>query len=346
MNCDELEQLIINLENNLTERLTNIEYSSQKIFNVLGGDNWQFTNPNDPNLPTWLINPEATIKQNGTNLYAQTGGDTLTAENIFELITGLMAVNYFRQGHHRLPATVLTSLVNTEEGNQPLTIEDSLSFSEWIIRQIDAVVGEFPLNIKYQGQNSEGEQTEQIIPIQNLSEGIAEILGLSLGIGSDSDTLINIGMKTLVEARSAANAAIVATDYAAANAQYLGYKGNQVERKIPLTFTPGAANLTDTLKPSEKSIISWENEDKETLVELIKRTLVGAEIIKAGLFHPWQPGQPITGDKIKEDREAAQQQNEEKWEQFKQRINNPSGRYDLNKPKAQIKDLTVDTPEA
>ena len=77
---------------------------------------------------------------------------------------------------------------------------------------------------------------------------------------------------------------------------------------------------------------------------MIKRTLIGAEIIKASLFHPWQPGQPITGDKIKEDRETTQQQNEEKWEQFKQRVNNPTGRYDLKKPKAHIKDITVDTP--
>lgn len=318
-----------------------IKEKIDKIYKILGGDNWSTSGNGGLSLD---LNPETRIKLAGNQLYTKNSNElsTVTVNNLLELEAAYAAVDFYRSGHHRLPATVLTSLLNTDKGNEPLTIFDTLSFSEWIVNQLDGLIGEFPLKLRYQNVSSEGEAIDTELELQNVSEAIAELMALSLATAQDSDLAINIGMKNLVEARMAANAAITAVDYAAANAEYLGYKGNETKRDVPLTFTPGAVTLADTLKPSTKSIKGWKNDDKETLAELIKRTLVAAEIVKASMYHPYEPGGSVTGDAIKEKVDAQKTADDEKWEEFKNRVNNPSGRYAVPKPKAKIRDLTID----
>lgn len=316
---------------------------SDKIYQILGGENWQTAE--DGSL-TMAVQPEQLIKTVGNILYNENSNvlTKLTVTNLLELLTAYSSVDFFRSGHHRLPATVPSSLRNTDAGNVPTQIYDVMSFQEWIVRQLDALVGEFPLKLKVKTINHENEEVEEEICLENISEAIAELMPLVLNIANDSDTAINIGMKSLVEAMKAANAAITTYDYAVANAEYLGYKGNETEREIDLTFTPGAKNLKESLKPSKKTIVGWANEDKETLVELIKKTLIASEMVKASIFHPFNPGDKITGDAIKESQETQQTEDDAKWEQFKQRVNNPTGRYDVPKPKAKVKDLTIDNP--
>jgi hypothetical protein len=320
---------------------------TRTIYKILGGGVWTETTNGIDTSVFLNINPETKIKQLGEELYTSNSTELnqITATNILDLINIYSTVNYHRNGFHRLPATTLKSLVNTEDGNQEITIYDTFSWQEYLIKQVDALIGEFPIKIKHQGVDSNGDPQEQDIELNNISVAIAEILALNLGIAHDADTNVNIGMKTLIEARNAANAAIVAVDYAQANAQYLGYKGNQTEKEVNCTFTPNARNLRDTLTPSNQKIIGWENEDQETLIELIKKTLIGTEIIKAALFHPYQPGGDVTGDGIKKATDDNKTKNDTDWEQFKQRINNPSGRYQVPKPQANLRDLTIDQPD-
>lgn len=317
--------------------------SIDKIYQILGGDSWQETE--DGNLKM-VVKPEQLLETVGNVLYNENSAtlSDLTVTNLLELITAFCTVDYFRSGHHRLPATVLTSLRNTEAGNVPQQIYDAMSYQEWVVRQIDDLVGEFPLNLKFLTQDDEGKEIEKSISLENISETIAEIFPILVNTAEDSDTAINIGMKTLVEAMQAKNSAVSTFDYAVANAEYLGYKGNETEREIDLTFSPGAKSLREALKPSKKKIIGWQNEEKSTLIEAINRTLIASEIVKGALLHPYNPGDKITGDAIREDQEAKQETNEAAWEEFKQRVNNPTGRYSVSKPKARIKDLTVDNP--
>ncbi len=61
----------------------------------------------------------------------------LRVTNLLELFTAFSTVDFYRSGHHRLPATVLPSLVNNVQGedNQESEIElekiyDVLSLQE------------------------------------------------------------------------------------------------------------------------------------------------------------------------------------------------------------------------
>lgn len=313
------------------------------IYKILGGGVWLESGKGINKTVSLPVKPETKIKSWGEQLYAQDSSliNELTATNLLDLNNIYEAVNYYRSGFHRLPAKTLKSLINSEGNNEEITIYDTFSWQEYLIKQVDALIGEFPIKIKHLTLDPEGGEVKQDIEINNISVAIAEILALNLGITHDADTSINIGMKTLVEARNAANAAIVGVDYAKANAEYLGYKGNQAQREVDCTFTPNAKDLRRTLKPSKQKIVGWENNDKETLIELIKKTLIGTEIIKAALFHPYENGGTVTGDDIKATLNAKESKDGIKWEEFKQRINNPSGRYQVPKPKAKIRDLTI-----
>ena len=336
-----------------TEILTMDKETKKKIeviYAVLGGDTWQVKSDGSLTLP---VEPEKLIREVGGVLYSENSESLtqLTVTNLLELFTAFSTVDFYRSGHHRLPAAVVPSLVNNPEGedNQEEEVEleklyDVLSFQEWTVKQIDALVGEFPLKIttkRANPDNNETEDTEMVLP--NISEAIAELIALNLAISQDADLGVNISMKGLVEARNAANAAITAVDYAEANAQYLGYKGNQYKREVPLTFTPGASSLAAALKPSTKSIVGWKNEDKETLIEILKKTLISAEIVKAALFHPYQPGGSVAGDAVTESVQQQQETDDQNWTEFVNRVNNPAGRYNVPKPKAKIKDLSVDS---
>ncbi|MGK7949883.1 MAG: hypothetical protein AB4368_14135 [Xenococcaceae cyanobacterium] len=306
----------------------------EKITAILGGDTWQYNEQSK--TVQYKIQPETLIKTTGQASYS-TDTDTgkeLTVKNLIELNTAIASVDYFRSGHHRLPATAIQSLLNTSEGNQELKIYDSLSFQEWIVRNLDALMGEFPLKLKYKNDNG-----EQEVSFTNLSEVLIESIGLLLSLAEDSNNNLALTSKTMIEARAAANAAIVATDYAAANAEYLGYRGKEVKKEVKVSFTPGKATMKEVLKPSIQKIIGWELIGEETLTELVKRVLIGAEIIRAAMYIPWKPGEKITGDNIKEEQERNKQTQDEKWEAFKNKINTPTGIYKTNKPDARIRDI-------
>lgn len=316
---------------------------TKRIYKILGGDLW---GDPDSEVVTLKVKPEEYIRNMGIAQYQTdvSEGEELTISSLVQLLGALTSVDYFRSGHHRLPATLLTSLINTEEGNQPLTIYDQLSFQEWIIRNIDAIAGEYPLEINSKTTDDSGNEVEQTITFNNNAEALAEITALIIGMVQDTDDTLNASLRTLAEARAAANAAIVAVDYAAANAEYLGYKGKEKIKEVPMCFTPKAESLRATLQPSTQKIVSWENQDKETLVELVKRTLIGAEIVRAANYIPWKPGQNFTGDTIRESKEAQRTENEQKWEQFINETNNPTGRLRVDRPPARIKDITIDNP--
>ena len=309
----------------------------EKAVAILGGDTWSYDKDNK--TASYRLQPETLIKTTGQAQYSANTdtGKELTISNLIELNTALHSVNYFRSGHHRLPATAFNYLLNTNEGNQQLKIYDSLSFQEWIIRNIDALVGEFPLKLKYKNDNG-----EQEVSLENVSEALAEVTGLLISLAEDSSNNLNATIKAMVEARNAANAATVAVDYASANADYLGYKGREKSREVNVTFTPGKETMKEVLTPSKQKIIGWEMQGEETLLELVKRILLGAEIIKAAMYIPWQPGDKLTGDVIKEKETEQTEAQDAKWQEFINRINTPTGKYKINKPNAQIKDLSVD----
>jgi hypothetical protein len=323
-----------------------------KNYHILGGDFWENAEEGSSYPLKAKLKAEPLLRERGLLQYSNLAEEdqNLTKEtpvrNLLDLIESYVSVCYHRSGFHRLPAALIESLIKpSEDDEEPdsVTVFDQLSYQEWTIQQLDALFGQFPIKFDYRTIDANGDEIEQSLEIPNTSEALTQILGLLLASSENTDTTLNAVMRCLTEARSSANAAILAHDYAKANAEYLGYRGKQKKKDVDIAFTPGAKSLRNTLKPSQQKIIGWNFDDKESLVELIKKLIFSADIIKAALFIPFNEEGNLTGDAIKDKLEQNQQLSDDEWIAFKNLINNPTGQYQVNKPTANLKDLTIDT---
>lgn len=169
-------------------------------------------------------------------------------------------------------------------------LESNAQLWEWYIRQFDALAGQFPIEIEIEDNDptKEGDQ-KQKIKVENISEALAELLGIGINANINTETLINIGIRTLTEAGQAKIAAIVAQDLARSNADFLDYDLKQIKRKIPLSFRPGKTELDDILKEGETEIQSYENVDKQGLKDYFTEFLQGVAIIRAAFWRKLDP---------------------------------------------------------
>lgn len=196
----------------------------------------------------------------------------------------------------------------------------------WQTRQQDAVLGQFPIEIEIEDIDplTEGNQTK-LITLPNLSEAIAELFGLTLSAATETNIGLNYLNRIAVETIAAKNAAIVAQDYARANASYLGYQGKSVKREIPYAFDPAqVSNLGKFLENSTGYLKGWANEDKNTVAEYLQRLMFAAGIIKQVYFRPARLSDKIT--KALE-RLTKNENDEQAWKDFLEWINNPSGDF-------------------
>lgn len=271
----------------------------------------------------------------------------LNIQNIEQFACHVLASLFYRNGFHRFPATVPESLIfdNDKYKNpkeQPTkSLDDALEVQEYLLRNLDAVCGQFPLIFDYQYSDEKGEKQTNKIKIPNIAEALIELVGMALNIQTNCDANVVIGLKNLVETVKAGNSAIVAGDYAKANAKYLGYKGGEKEREIPLSFTPGQTELKKVLKDSKQNIISWENQDEDNLVDDIKQILIAAQITKSALVQPFditKPDQFLTGDSIRQQKKEYKEKYDTEWDDLIKYYNEPNNGTFKPFPKAKLKD--------
>ncbi|MBD2303771.1 hypothetical protein [Nostoc sp. FACHB-190] len=196
-----------------------------------------------------------------------------------------------------LPASVPNSLVKKNSGTRQ--IESLAQYIAYSVIQTNAQFGQFPQEIKIQDADltQEGDQ-QQTVTMPNLAESIAEIVGLLLVLRSESAANLVATVNAMIEAGSAKQSAILASDYGAANAEFLGYKGKQIERQVPFTFIPGETQLDKMLKPGEQKVKGWENDDKNDLNDLIAPILEMAAMYRAANFRNIGTSSPL--EKIKD----------------------------------------------
>lgn len=120
----------------------------------------------------------------------------------------------------------------------------------------------------------------------------AEMMGMLLVLRSESDATLNATIRALTEAGSSKQMAFMAYEYAKANAEFLGYKGEQKERKIAFAFKPGEQRLDKMLQEGERSVKGWENEDKDDFNDLIAPLLELAAMWKVANYRKTGAGDP------------------------------------------------------
>ncbi|WP_204151914.1 collagen-like protein [Leptolyngbya sp. CCY15150] len=326
---------------------------ARKIFNLLGGYEWEF---DENDRPQRTINPEQLLTLRRDYLYASDGnGDAGndhsrddTVYTLPELLEALMAVNHHRLGASQFPIESPESLLSYTDGADLIKHHDLASFQAWFLKQFDAVVGEFPIKIEIEDSDplQEGNQV-QTIELPNLSEAIAELYAIAQMSATSSDLSINFLSRLAAEVIATKNSSLITQDFVRAQADFMGFKGNSVKRKITYNFDPKHLDsLAEFLSESEAYVIGYKNDDPETLVGFLQRLLFSAGIIKAAFMRPsGQTGQVQEQIEAMLTRDAAG--NDEGWDEFIQRINTSTSRFNADEqtPQPFIRDRSIDTPE-
>jgi hypothetical protein len=179
----------------------------------------------------------------------------------------------------------------TDPQSEPIEIENLTRFISYAVKQLDALCGKYPIEIEIEDADltQEGQQRERI-KLPNIAESLAEIVGLLMVLRTESDANLSATIRGMVEAGSTKQTATLAYEYAKANAEYLGYKGAQVQREMAMSFTPGEEELDKVLKETNLKYRGWENDDKEDLNDHLAPLLELAAMWKAANFRHVPPG--------------------------------------------------------
>lgn len=186
-----------------------------------------------------------------------------------------------RLGTSDYPIPVPQSML-ADRGGGKKTIESLSQFLHWFILQFDAIVGQFPLEIEITDTDptEEGDQKEKI-KIPNLAEGIAEILGTGINSHINTQTLINSGIRTLVEAGGAKIHALETRYIVQAIADYLAFDAKEIKTDVGMTFTPGKTQLDELLQESEQKIPMYTYTDDRDFKAEMTELLFAAAITRA-----------------------------------------------------------------
>lgn len=159
----------------------------------------------------------------------------------------------------------------TKQKPQTIKIESLAELALWQTQQLDALIGNYPIEIEIQDTDlvKKGNQSKKIT-LPNNAEAIAEMLGLIIAIKKESAAILVATMKALTEAGMTKQVSLKGLDVSLANAEYLGYKLDQISRKVPMSFTPGADGLSESLKSKEVEVISYENKSDHDLQGFIQ----------------------------------------------------------------------------
>lgn len=185
-------------------------------------------------------------------------------------------------GFNEYPVKVPKSLIkedNKEKGTQDL--ENLTQFIGWFVERFDEIVGEFeiPIVVEDIDPETEGKQ-EGKAQIPNISEAIAEIFMMLLNISISTELHTNFLTRVLSESGSLKSQAFKSYMMIDSIIDYLGYKIEEKEHILPLTFTPGETDIYKMLKEKEQTIVCTEFADDNTLHHQLFELLQSAAIIR------------------------------------------------------------------
>ncbi|WP_414527853.1 hypothetical protein, partial [Nodularia chucula] len=340
----------------LSSQLETVSKVCCRTYRIMGGNDWF-----QEEAVNYRFNPEASIKSTIPRAYRETKSAsvdtqplTMQAKSLPEMLFGLDAATWRRSGLHKLPITAPPSIMPRINRNPatgeiinisdwPLSayqkITDNVSFQGYQYAQFKSVVGEFPLNISVEVEES-GKIIEKNIRIDNISDGIAELMGVSLVIQDDLQLNTQLAMKGLVETAATKNAALITQDISLANAKYLGYQINRTPKTIPTLFTPGTENIREFIKESKQQIISYSHRSGH-LEHKLNTLLISAGITKAALTTQYKPGDSVMGGIIAKDALAKLKADEDDWKLFLKLLREPIGDMKIDGvPIMEVEDLT------
>lgn len=235
---------------------------------------------------------------------------------------------YSRLGVDEFPVKAPPLLI--DEGDKEIEMDNHAQLWEWTARNLDAVMGQFPIKIKIKDSDPTTEGNQEIeLNFPNVAETLAELFGLVYQSEINTDLISEILLRLIPEVLATKNATITTQSYAKANASYLGYEGNTQEVEVDFNFDlENPQSLPQFLKETKKRVRVYRDESKESVAEVLSKLEFAAGIIKASLYTtPSQKNRLLSSiESIIED-EAMAIPNKEQWRDWLQRMNRDAGKH-------------------
>jgi hypothetical protein len=344
-----------------------IQRHTERAHNILGGDIWfQAPGSRDPLYKVKLErklrevgtvfgfpaipdeDPTAvTIEEEQARLTGQPIPGQVKIKNLVSLINLYTSNIYHRAGYHGLPASVPKTLLGYTDNDDPIAMQDFASYFVWFVKQVDGLIGKFPINITIEDVDplTQGNQTKNV-ELPNISEALAEMYGLNISSSVNGDVAVNFLMRLASEVIATKNSSLITQDYVRANAAFLGYKGNPARREVNYSFDAAKlGSLDEFLNESKGYVVGWEEDDKESVVGFLQRIVFSAGIIKAAFFRDQKRlaelqkeiESMMTGNKAASDAE---------WDALLALINDPANYFNKDSiPHPRVRNRPTDPPQ-
>ncbi|WP_157096850.1 hypothetical protein [Picosynechococcus sp. PCC 8807] len=243
----------------------------------------------------------------------------------------------------KLPKSLLgdDNLKGTEE------VESIPQFILWLTKQLDALVGEFPVSIEVTDNDlTQSGNQKQTIQLRNIAEAFAELYGQGVLTTTHQSVQTNGLVRVGTELTSLKVMVAVAQDLIMATTEFLGFKTKQKRRNIDTSFTlkkSGDNNYTlaNFLDSDKISYKGYEFDDDDILIEYLPQLMYGVSLIKAATLRGEDDVNEIE-DRVKEVLEDGASA----WDKFQEIVNNPDSEYNIDQDvKFKITDRDVEIDE-
>lgn len=257
------------------------------------------------------------------------GDDMGCCDETLELLEAI----YSRLGVEEFPVRAPALLVQEGDSTQPL--ENHAQLWEWTARNLDAVMGQFPIKLKIKDSDPTTEGNQEVeLELPNVAETLAEMFGLAYQSEIQTDLITDILLRLIPEVLATKNASLTGQSYAKANASFLGYPANAKEVDVDYNFDlERLDSLPGLLSECRKRIVIFQDESRESVLDVLSKLEFAAGIIKASLYtKPSDKDRLLSSIESMIEDEALSLPNKEKWRDWLQRMNRDSGKHNRDQP--------------
>lgn len=224
-----------------------------------------------------------------------------------------------------------------QKGNK---INNYVDFWLYLIKQLDALIGQFPIEIEIEDTDltKEGEQKLKL-KIANIAEGIAEIFGNTFASVSMNDANMNILLRFIPEISRIRQLGLTNQDILIAIREYLGFREKEIKKEIDsnFTLTKDSENIAKLLEPQKVKYKSVEFDGKQTLVEVLLKLEYIANLQKHQLITSFKDFESFINKNSEEP--STSDINLDSWNQFVKEINDPTSQFNFNDKPSKIRDV-------
>lgn len=252
------------------------------------------------------------------------GDDMGCCDETLELLEAI----YTRLGVDEFPVKAPALLVQENEAES--TLENHAQLWEWQARNLDALMGQFPIKIKVKDSDPTTEGNQEVeIKLPNVAETLAELFGLVYQAETNGDLLVEMLLRLIPEVLATKNASLIGQSYSKANASALGYKINSKEVEVDYNFDlEESQSLPRFLRESKKRLTVPQDDSRESIIDIMAKLEFAAGIIKSAFYvAPSETGRLLESIETMIGDEALSIPNKEKWRDWLQRMNREASRH-------------------